>query len=509
MCSILLLEATTASTANLGTAVTTASNTAHVLAISNSYGIAGDYPGSFAPAWDNAAKKGIAVMASTGDGGYGPEFPASATNVIGVGGTTLSVDATGARTTETAWAGAGSGCSVYNAAPAWQSIPGNPCAGKKAIADLSADADPNSGLAVYTTYSNVTGYWVFGGTSLSSPLVAALYTMQGGYNASNLAGQYAWAAGTPYYDVTSGSNGTCTKSVLCTAGVGWDGPTGRGSIATSTAPPVLTTITVSPASASVPTGGTQQFSATGKDQFGQPMSPQPTFSWSVSGGGSISCLRAGHRRNVSWRAVHGDRIERRREGHRERHRDGPAGPDHDHRLPGERFGPDRWDATVQRLGQGPVRPADEPAADVHLVGERRGLDQRRRPVQRRIDRRRAVHGDRIERRRDRHRERHGDERAPGLLALGQPDRAVGQARRHRDLHRDGHAGERLHGVRHAEPQRPAVGVYRDVHPQPGDRLVDADDQDRSTTSRQTYTLTIKGVSGSLSHSTNASLTVTR
>ena len=132
MCSILLLEANTSSIGNLGTAVTTASNTAHVRAISNSYGISGDYPGSFAPAFDNAAKKGIAVTASAGDGGFGILFPASATNVIGVGGTTLSVDATGVRTTETVWAGTGSGCSVYNAAPAWQSIPGNPCAGKKA-----------------------------------------------------------------------------------------------------------------------------------------------------------------------------------------------------------------------------------------------------------------------------------------------------------------------------------------------------------------------------------------
>ncbi|MFI5042168.1 MAG: peptidase S8, partial [Acidimicrobiales bacterium] len=117
-CSILLLEATSASVADLGTAVTTASNTAHVLAISNSYGISGDYPASFAPAYDNAAKKGIAVTASAGDGGYGVLFPASATNVIGVGGTTLSVNATGVRTTETTWAGTGSGCSVYNAAPA-------------------------------------------------------------------------------------------------------------------------------------------------------------------------------------------------------------------------------------------------------------------------------------------------------------------------------------------------------------------------------------------------------
>ena len=83
MCSILLLEATSPSVGDLATAVTTASNTAHVVAISNSYGISGDYPGSFAPAYDNAAKKGIAVTASTGDGGYGVLFPASATNVIG------------------------------------------------------------------------------------------------------------------------------------------------------------------------------------------------------------------------------------------------------------------------------------------------------------------------------------------------------------------------------------------------------------------------------------------
>ena len=125
-CSILLLEGNTSSVLDLGTAVTTASNTAHVLAISNSYGVSGDYPASFAPAFDNAAKKGIAVLASAGDGGYGVLFPASATNVIGVGGTTLSVDATGVRSGETVWSGTGSGCSTYNSAPAWQKIPEQP-----------------------------------------------------------------------------------------------------------------------------------------------------------------------------------------------------------------------------------------------------------------------------------------------------------------------------------------------------------------------------------------------
>ena len=276
-CSILLLEGNTSSVLDLGTAVTTASNTAHVLAISNSYGVSGDYPASFAPAFDNAAKKGIAVLASAGDGGYGVLFPASATNVIGVGGTTLSVDATGVRSGETVWSGTGSGCSTYNSAPAWQKIPNSPCGTKKAISDLSADADPGSGLAIYTTYGGTTGYWVFGGTSLSSPLVAALYVMQGGYGPSTLAGQYAWASTTPYFDVTSGSNGTCSPSVKCTAGAGWDGPTGRGSISTAApSPAVLTMVKVTPASASLPTGGTQQFSATGYDQYAAALSPRPT-----------------------------------------------------------------------------------------------------------------------------------------------------------------------------------------------------------------------------------------
>jgi Bacterial Ig-like domain (group 2) len=289
MCSIVLLEASTASFANLATAVTTASNTPHVLAISNSYGSTGDASGASYPAWDNAAKKGFAVMASTGDGGYGASFPASGTYVIAVGGTTLAVDGTtGARTGETAWSGAGSGCSAYNAAGSWQVIAGSPCGTMKAMADLSADADPSSGLQVYTTYNGTTGWWIFGGTSLSSPLMGALYAMQGGYNATTLAGPYAWAATTPYYDVTSGSNGTCSVTVLCTAGTGWDGPTGRGSIQLAAVSQTLTSISVSPSSASILVGATQQFAATGLDQNGSPMATQPTFTWAASGGGSIS-----------------------------------------------------------------------------------------------------------------------------------------------------------------------------------------------------------------------------
>jgi hypothetical protein len=290
MCSVLLIEANSASFADLGTAVTTASNTQHVLAISNSYSSSGDASGASYPAWDTAATKGIAVMASTGDSGYGVGFPASATNVLGVGGTNLQVDSTGARSSETAWSGAGSGCSTYNAAPSWQKISGSPCGIKKAIADLSADADPNSGFQIYTTYNHRSGWWIFGGTSLSSPLMGALYAMQGGYGGTTLAAQYAWGSTTPYYDVMSGSNGSCSPSVLCNAGTGWDGPTGRGSIQMAAVSQTLTSIAVSPASATVTAGGgTQQFTAQELDQTGKPMATQPSsFNWSVNGGGSIN-----------------------------------------------------------------------------------------------------------------------------------------------------------------------------------------------------------------------------
>ena len=254
MCSLLLLEANSSSFGNLGTAATTASNAPHVLAISNSFGTQGDVAESAYPAWNNAATTGIAVLAAAGDWGYGTSFPASSTNVIGVGGTTLAVSSTtGARTGETAWTSTGSGCSSYNLAPSWQVIPGSPCGSMKAVSDLSADADPYSGLQVYTTYSGKTGWYIFGGTSLATPIMSALYAMQGGYS-SEPAGAYAWASSTPYYDVTSGSNGTCSPSIMCNAGTGWDGPTGLGSIATSIVVTNDFSISANPSSLSVAQG---------------------------------------------------------------------------------------------------------------------------------------------------------------------------------------------------------------------------------------------------------------
>ena len=216
-CHILLVEASTNSFSNLGAAVNYAA-TQGVAAISNSYGGGDSAQNS---AYDHP---GIAITASTGDGGYGVESPASYDSVVAVGGTSLSRSSNARGWSESAWSGAGSGCSTKNAKPAWQTA-ATSCSGK-ANADVSAVADPNTGVAVYGPTGSGSGWMIFGGTSVSSPLVASIYALGG-----NLAGypaSFTWAHSANLNDVTSGSNGTCSTTVWCHAGAGWDGPTGLG-----------------------------------------------------------------------------------------------------------------------------------------------------------------------------------------------------------------------------------------------------------------------------------------
>lgn len=167
---------------------------------------------------------GVAVTVSSGDAGYGVEFPASSRYVTAVGGTALVRAATTARGWwETAWSGAGSGCSKHIAKPAWEADAG--CA-TRSVADVAAVADPNTGVSVYWTQKRQGGWLVFGGTSVSSPIVAGVYALAG--NASAVGPSYPYANAASLFDVTDGSNGTCGGSYLCTAGTGYDGPTGLG-----------------------------------------------------------------------------------------------------------------------------------------------------------------------------------------------------------------------------------------------------------------------------------------
>jgi subtilase family serine protease len=229
-CHILLVEANSNSFANLGAAVNTAAGIKGVSAISNSYG-GGDAADTTYGAYYN--HPGIAVTASSGDNGYGASYPASSSYVTAVGGTSLNKAATTTTArgwTETVWSGAGSGCSAYNAPLTAAANSGTDCA-TRAEADVSAVADPNTGVAVYDSTPNhgSSGWMVFGGTSVSAPIIGSVYALSGNTgNTTGYANALPYAQTSALFDVTSGSNGTCPTPQWCTARIGWDGPSGLG-----------------------------------------------------------------------------------------------------------------------------------------------------------------------------------------------------------------------------------------------------------------------------------------
>ena len=223
-CHILLVEAASNSFLDLFTAEHTAAQLG-ANAISNSYG-AGEF--SSETLYDGYYNfPGVAVTASSGDYGYGVDWPAASRYVTAVGGTSLVARPGTARGwSESAWSGAGSGCSAVEAQPSWQTSLGLAGCSNRMVADVAAVADPNTGVAVYDTY-NASGWLVFGGTSVASPIIASVYALAGN-TPSITYGSYPYSHTSSLYDVVTGSNGNCTPSYLCTAGPGYDGPTGLG-----------------------------------------------------------------------------------------------------------------------------------------------------------------------------------------------------------------------------------------------------------------------------------------
>jgi subtilase family serine protease len=226
-CHIYLVEAKSPTTANLGTAVNAAVSVGAKF-VSNSYG---GSESSSDTTYDSEYYNhpGVAVTASAGDSGYGVEYPAASQYVTAVGGTSLSTSSNTRGWTESVWStssteGTGSGCSTVDPKPAWQTDTG--CT-KRTNNDVSAVADPNTGVAVYDTYSE--GGWLeVGGTSASSPIIASVFALAGTPAAGTYPSSYPYAHTGDLFDVTSGSNGTCSPAYLCTAEVGYDGPTGLG-----------------------------------------------------------------------------------------------------------------------------------------------------------------------------------------------------------------------------------------------------------------------------------------
>ena len=247
-CQVLLVETKTEEFSDLGAGVNAAVKLG-ATEISNSYGATEEASetGLAASAYNHP---GIVLAASSGDCGYlntvpgctgepvGAEFPADVPTVLAVGGTTLSES--GGSWTSSAWDEGGSGCSALFDAALWQppseGFAATGCGTARAIADVAAIGDPNTGVDVYDSTPEFpggpTGWGAWGGTSVASPILAAEFGLAGGaagvaYPAATL---YAHAGETAnLLDVTTGTNGTCEGHTICAAASGFDGPTGVGS----------------------------------------------------------------------------------------------------------------------------------------------------------------------------------------------------------------------------------------------------------------------------------------
>lgn len=340
-CHILLVEANTSSDANVEAAVNEAAKL-KATEISNSYG-----DQKVPAAADLAAYNhpGIVITAGTGDDGYYgfdlwlegtngdlPFFPASAATVVAVGGTSLFLDQNGARQSESVWnddgtedyweqsflqplGATGGGCSTSIPAPAWQtglSVWGSTgCGSYRLDGDVSSDGDYLTGFDTYDTTGG-SGWSTVGGTSLSSPTIAAMFALAGGahavsYPALSLYGHLGQSS---LYDVTVGGNGYCggagasqcgdvndlgfgpldcdytadgaavnVGDRACDALPGYDGPSGVGTpnglSAFASAGPAVTIS--GPAKIAHATVGTWTASVTDPFPSGHPVSY--TFSW--------------------------------------------------------------------------------------------------------------------------------------------------------------------------------------------------------------------------------------
>lgn len=284
-CRVVLVEANSSAYADLLTAESTAAEAVHADEISNSWG--GSEAELTASEIAVFEHPGVAITASAGDDGYlnwdeweteplqfdEPDFPASSSNVIAVGGTRLTLSG-GSWQSERVWnddqggsreGAAGGGCSLRFSAPSWQRTvsdwPAVGCEDRRAVADVAADADPVSGVAVYDSVpypyeesgrkKTAVLKWIpIGGTSLASPIVAAMFALAGGaHGVANPASTLYSHLGTNLlHDVVSGGNGECDATyttcvgsmrplspfdcgegvLICNAAPGYDGPTGVG-----------------------------------------------------------------------------------------------------------------------------------------------------------------------------------------------------------------------------------------------------------------------------------------
>jgi hypothetical protein len=236
-CSILLVEAKTASISNLSTAEVYAAR--HASVVSNSWGSGAEFTdeNAFDPRFD---WPGVAIVAAAGDDGYGTQYPAASQFVTAVGGTTLVGATSTSRGTQTAWDGTGSGCSALEPKPSWQTfddVAPDGCLNRTET-DVSAVANPATPVALYDTFGGKLvphGWAAAGGTSAATAIIAASYALAGRPTPGTYPASYPYLHPGDFRAVTSGSNGVCEsyRGYLCDAaddfgGTTYNGPTGLG-----------------------------------------------------------------------------------------------------------------------------------------------------------------------------------------------------------------------------------------------------------------------------------------
>jgi hypothetical protein len=222
-CHIILVEANSTNYPDFTAAEQTAVQSGAKF-VSNSFGGTDPVPvGSGPDPWHN--HDGVVVTASTGDWGYGVYYPAAYSNTVAVGGTSILPAANLRGWSEITWTDGGSGCST-EPKPSWQSDTG--CAGHT-LSDVSAVANPYTGVAVYDTDPSINGWAMVGGTSASSPIIASVYALAGTPGSAPGA-SVLYGRKDHLNDIVAGINTPdgCTPTYLCKAGPGYDGPTGLG-----------------------------------------------------------------------------------------------------------------------------------------------------------------------------------------------------------------------------------------------------------------------------------------
>lgn len=224
---IVLVEAASNSFANLFAAVDVASGIAGAREVSMSWG-GSEFSSEASNDFHFPSGNGIVYFASSGDTGGTTIYPSASPFVLAAGGTSVSTNSSGNFLNETGWSGSGGGPSKYEPRPSYQSNIAVIVGAARGIPDVSSDADPNTGVAVYdsTSCQGLKGWLVFGGTSVASPCLAGMANVSGHFyldSTTELTHVYSLLGSSSFRDIVSGTAGSFSCAV------GWDFVTGVGS----------------------------------------------------------------------------------------------------------------------------------------------------------------------------------------------------------------------------------------------------------------------------------------